>query len=58
MRVSQLIDWDWGNSLEHVRDIMNNPAPAKPFKDLSVLCLGGDFVPTAKARRVRVFPEN
>lgn len=43
-RISQLIDLDWGNCLEHITNIMTNHVPAKVFKDMSILCLGAEFV--------------
>ena len=33
---------DWGNSLDHVHRIMDNPAPAKLFKGLKILCITED----------------
>ncbi|KAH7913741.1 hypothetical protein BJ138DRAFT_1133891 [Hygrophoropsis aurantiaca] len=50
-RISQLIDMDWGNSLEHVTEIMSNLAASKLFTDKSILCLGAEFVPTPKSRK-------
>ncbi|KDQ60986.1 hypothetical protein JAAARDRAFT_125032 [Jaapia argillacea MUCL 33604] len=49
-RVSQMVDLDWGNSFEHVREIMANPVAAKLLSDLSVLCLSPDFVPLATTK--------
>ncbi|KLO11850.1 hypothetical protein SCHPADRAFT_448195 [Schizopora paradoxa] len=43
-RTSQLVDLDWGNCLEHITNIMTNPVPAKVFTDMSILCLGAEFV--------------
>ncbi|KAH7919016.1 hypothetical protein BV22DRAFT_1108220 [Leucogyrophana mollusca] len=50
-RVSQLIDLDWGNSQEHLTEIMSNLAASKLFTDKSILCVGADFVPLPKTRK-------
>lgn len=51
-RVSQLVDLDWGNSTEHLGEIMKNPVASKLFEQKSVLCIGADFVPLPKAKKV------
>lgn len=45
-RVSQLLDLDWGNSVEHLTEIMSNLVPSKLFANQSILCLSPDFMPT------------
>ncbi|PCH37988.1 hypothetical protein WOLCODRAFT_135978 [Wolfiporia cocos MD-104 SS10] len=49
--VSQLIDWNWGNSNVQLTDIMANPVSSKLLNNASVLCLGRDFVPQPKSGR-------
>ncbi|OAX38923.1 hypothetical protein K503DRAFT_740390 [Rhizopogon vinicolor AM-OR11-026] len=44
-RVSQLVDFDWGNCKEHLSDIMSNMVASKLFSGKTILCLGADFVP-------------
>ncbi|KAL6300126.1 hypothetical protein BKA93DRAFT_741041 [Sparassis latifolia] len=44
-RVSQMVDLDWGNSIEYLEDIMRNPVASKLFEDLSILCVHSEFVP-------------
>lgn len=51
-RVSQLVDLDWGNSTEHLSEIMSNPVASKLFEEKSVLCIGVDFVPLPKGKKV------
>ncbi|EGN93269.1 hypothetical protein SERLA73DRAFT_189814 [Serpula lacrymans var. lacrymans S7.3] len=51
-RVSQLIDMDWGNSPEHLSEIMYNPVASKLFSLKSVVCVGADFVPLPRAKKV------
>jgi len=51
-RVSQFVDLDWCNSFDHLSDIMSNHVASKVFADKSVLCLGPDFVPLSKSKKV------
>ena len=51
-RVSQMVDLDWGNSTEQLSDIMFNQVASKLFSHNSVLCLGADFVPLLKGKKV------
>ncbi|EPQ58729.1 hypothetical protein GLOTRDRAFT_126844 [Gloeophyllum trabeum ATCC 11539] len=44
-RISQMIDLDWGNSVDYVQDIMNNAVAPKLFSNKSVLCVDEKFVP-------------
>ncbi|KAH9951479.1 hypothetical protein B0H21DRAFT_719142 [Amylocystis lapponica] len=44
-RISQVIDLDWGNSDEHMKDIMSNKVAAKLFANQIFLCVGPEFVP-------------
>ncbi|KZT28445.1 hypothetical protein NEOLEDRAFT_1154372 [Neolentinus lepideus HHB14362 ss-1] len=44
-RISQMVDLDWGNSIDYVEDIMNNPVATKLFGNKSILCLSDKFVP-------------
>jgi hypothetical protein len=48
-----MVDLDWGNCTEHLSDIMSNPVASKLFSNNSILCLGADFVPLPKGKRVR-----
>lgn len=43
-RVSQLVDLDWGNSIEHLRGINENLVAAKVFSDMAILCVNKLFV--------------
>lgn len=47
-----MVDCEWGSSTEHLKDIMDNPVASKLFTALSVLCVGPDFVPAGKTKRV------
>ncbi|KAA1471085.1 hypothetical protein DENSPDRAFT_775740 [Dentipellis sp. KUC8613] len=51
-RVSQLVDMDWGNSNEHLTEILSNSVPTKVFTGKSVLLVGTEYFPLpAKGRR-------
>ncbi|TFY72687.1 hypothetical protein EVG20_g355 [Dentipellis fragilis] len=51
-RVSQLVDMDWGNSNEHLTEILSNSVPTKVFVGKSVLLVGTEYFPLpAKGRR-------
>lgn len=52
-RVSQMVDLDWGNSLEHLEDIAGNQVPFKLFDGKSVLCVSPFFMPLQKSAKVR-----
>lgn len=54
-RVSQMVDWDWGNSTDQLTDIMDNQVASKLFAPLSILCVGPEFVPAAKSKRVSLY---
>jgi hypothetical protein len=47
-----MVDLDWGNSTEQLSDIMFNQVASKLFSHNSVLCLGADFVPLLKGKKV------
>lgn len=54
-RVSQLVDLDWGNSIEHLRGINENLVAAKVFSDMAILCVNKLFVTCrGKNKKVRV----
>ncbi|KAI0748118.1 hypothetical protein C8Q80DRAFT_717960 [Daedaleopsis nitida] len=44
-RVSQMVDLDWGNSHNQVKDIRENLVAAKVFAEQSILCVSSSFVP-------------
>ncbi|KAI0933134.1 hypothetical protein AcV7_004695 [Taiwanofungus camphoratus] len=44
-RVSQMVDLDWGNSIQHLTEIMSNTVAFKLFTNLSILCVAPEFVP-------------
>ena len=44
VRITQLVDLEWGNTPVQIEKIMQNPAPAKPFAGLTILCASPDFV--------------
>ncbi|KAI0336523.1 hypothetical protein GY45DRAFT_1266256 [Cubamyces sp. BRFM 1775] len=44
-RVSQLVDLDWGNSIQHLTEITANLVPPKVFAGKSILCVSPQFVP-------------
>ncbi|KAI9509660.1 hypothetical protein F5148DRAFT_978067 [Russula earlei] len=51
-RVSQLVDLDWGSTLDHLTSIMSNNVATKLFSDQSVLVLGPEyFPPPAKGKK-------
>ena len=52
VRVTQMVDCDWGNCPEHIRDIMDNPVPSRLFADQKILCVSPDFLPVKTTRRV------
>lgn len=43
--VSQTVDLHWGNSSEHMHDIMSNLVPPRVLEGKSVLCFGPDLLP-------------
>lgn len=45
---------DWGNSPYYLDDLMDNHVAPKLFNNLSILCLGSEFVPLAVPSRARV----
>jgi hypothetical protein len=51
-RPTQQVDLDWGNSIHHLRDIMNNTVPCKLFNNMSILCVGSELVPMPKGKKV------
>lgn len=54
-RVSQMVDLDWGSSLDHLQGIMANRVPQKILKGASVLCLGADLLPLPAKKVSEVF---
>ncbi len=53
-RVSQLVDLDWGNSIEHLKGITENLVAAKVFADMAILCVHTLFVPArGRSKKVR-----
>lgn len=44
-RISQRIDYDWGNAKEHLSEIMSHQVPFKLFKDMFVVIVGAQFLP-------------
>jgi len=44
---------DWGNTVHHLNDIMDNKVASKIFDSMSILCVGQDIVPQPKGKRVR-----
>ncbi|KAF9484732.1 hypothetical protein BDN70DRAFT_872278 [Pholiota conissans] len=50
-RLSQQIDIDWGNSIHHLTDIMNNPVARKLYTGKSILCVGHDMICPPKTKR-------
>ncbi|TDL21567.1 hypothetical protein BD410DRAFT_724157 [Rickenella mellea] len=56
-RISQVVDLDWGSSLEHLTDIMSNAVPHKLLSGKNVLCLGTDLLPLAP-KKVRFHTDN
>ena len=52
-RVSQLVDLDWGTTIDHLTEIMSNSVASKLFSEKSVLVLGPEyFPPPAKGKKV------
>ncbi|KAH9063350.1 hypothetical protein EDB87DRAFT_174484 [Lactarius vividus] len=51
-RVTQMVDVDWGTTLDHLTGIMSNKVPTKLFSKMSVLVLGQEyFPPPAKGKK-------
>ncbi|KAI9466296.1 hypothetical protein BJY52DRAFT_1112319 [Lactarius psammicola] len=51
-RVTQMVDLDWGTTLDHLTGIMSNKVPTKLFSKMSVLVLGQEyFPPPAKGKK-------
>ncbi|KAI0273722.1 hypothetical protein BC834DRAFT_224345 [Gloeopeniophorella convolvens] len=51
-RVTQLVDFDWGKTLDHLTDVMSNSVPTKLFAGQSVLVVGQEyFPPPAKGKK-------
>jgi hypothetical protein len=57
-RVSQMVDLDWGNCTENLSDIMSNQVASKLFTKKSILCLGAEFVPLPKGKKVCNIPSS
>ena len=52
-RVTQMVDLDWGTTLDHLTGIMSNKVPTKLFSNMSILVLGQEyFPPPAKGKKV------
>ncbi|KAI0306486.1 hypothetical protein B0F90DRAFT_1665773 [Multifurca ochricompacta] len=51
-RVTQMVDLDWGTTLDHLTGIMSNNVATKLFSNKSILVLGQDyFPPPAKGKK-------
>jgi len=50
-RASQQVDFDWGNSVHHLKQIMENKVACKLFNKKSILCVGSEIVPANKGRK-------
>ncbi|KAI0302130.1 hypothetical protein BC826DRAFT_987384 [Russula brevipes] len=51
-RVTQMVDLDWGTTLDHLTSILSNNVPTKLFAGKSVLVLGPQyFPPPAKGKK-------
>jgi hypothetical protein len=44
-RVTQMVDLDWGTTLDHLTGIMSNNVATKLFSKKSVLVLGPEYFP-------------
>jgi len=52
-RVTQMVDLDWGTTLDHLAGIMSNTVATKLFSKKSVLVLGPEYFPKpAKGKKV------
>ncbi|KAF9246332.1 hypothetical protein BU15DRAFT_39988 [Melanogaster broomeanus] len=51
-RISQVVDLDWGNCIEHLTDIVANRVALKLFGQQTVLCIGAEFVPLPPRSKV------
>jgi hypothetical protein len=55
-RVTQMVDLDWGTTLDHLTGIMSNNVATKLFSKKSVLVLGQEYFPLpAKGKKVPSF---
>ncbi|TCD63620.1 hypothetical protein EIP91_005171 [Steccherinum ochraceum] len=52
VRLSQMVDLDWGNEDRHLERIMENPAPpTKLFAGQNILYVSSDYIPQVKRSR-------
>jgi hypothetical protein len=55
-RVTQMVDLDWGTTLDHLTGIMSNNVATKLFSKKSVLVLGPEYFPLpTKGKKVHSF---
>ncbi|KAJ3515088.1 hypothetical protein NLJ89_g1968 [Agrocybe chaxingu] len=50
-RITQQIDYDWGESVEFAQRLPTNPIAAKLFANMHILCVGPQMVPQPKGKR-------
>ncbi|CAA7271631.1 unnamed protein product [Cyclocybe aegerita] len=50
-RITQQIDYDWGESVEFAKRLPTNPIAAKLFANMHILCVGPQMVPQPKGKR-------
>ncbi|KAH0583784.1 hypothetical protein H2248_009387 [Termitomyces sp. 'cryptogamus'] len=55
-QISQQVDINWGTSVHHLTDIMENRVPCKLFSGKSILCVG-DVVPKMRNKKLSLAEE-
>ncbi|KAG5653828.1 hypothetical protein H0H81_010101 [Sphagnurus paluster] len=56
-RPSQQVDYDWGNSIHQLNEIMDNRVPCKLFDGKTILCVGAEMIPTQKGKKATIADE-
>ncbi|KAJ7449899.1 hypothetical protein FB451DRAFT_1343040 [Mycena latifolia] len=50
-RVSQWLNADFGEDVDDIKDIMNNPVAHKVFRDKKILCVGAEVITFSKGKK-------
>jgi hypothetical protein len=51
-RITQQVDLGWGDTVDHLKTIVDNKVASKLFDKKSILCVGPDMVPHSKGKKV------
>ncbi|KAJ7097825.1 hypothetical protein B0H15DRAFT_901638 [Mycena belliarum] len=49
-KMTQFVNADWGGQTDHLKNIMNNPAAHKVFRDKNILCIDSEVLEYAKGK--------